>query len=107
MDLYDVSCHSLPATHWLLLRRERDIEQRVVEITEKRADKQRGDDGFGGEVGVVGKVFGVGRGKGWAEVEKGRILTLCNPSSLKTVFRLLSGYGLLPQNVTGLDLGLY
>ena len=37
--------------------RERDIEQRIVQIAEKRADKQGGDNGFGGELRVIGEIF--------------------------------------------------
>ena len=42
--------------------RERDIEQRVVQIAEKRTDKQGGDNGFGGELRVVGEIFVLGAG---------------------------------------------
>ena len=43
--------------------RERDIEQRVVQIAEKRADKQGGDNGFGGKLRVVGEIFVLGAGR--------------------------------------------
>jgi len=42
--------------------RERDIEQRFVQIAEKRADKQGGDNGFGRELRVVGERFVLGAG---------------------------------------------
>ena len=38
-------------------RRKRDIQQRVVEIAEKCADKQRRHNGFSRKVGIVGVVF--------------------------------------------------
>ena len=41
---------------------ERDVEQRVVEVAEKRTDKQREDDELGGEIGVVAVVLCVGVG---------------------------------------------
>ena len=44
--------------------RERNVEQRVVKVAEKRADKEREHDELGREIGGVAVVLRVGGGFG-------------------------------------------